>query len=167
MKLQPVVLSRGASKDSSIVLSTFVEISNRLCVFKGTTGLHVCNWYWNETRGNGLGYCRQWTTDLNHSGRCLLCHVVDSGLVPEPVTALHCVVHVPSPVVLLHVAQGCIDTSLCGGGKGGERRGGGRGGGRGERDGGRGGGEGGGGEGGGSCIDTSLCGAVGVKSKRW
>ena len=54
---------------------------------------------------------------------------MDSGLVPEPVTALHCVIHVPPPVVLLHVAQGCIDTSLCGGRKGERRGGGGRGGG--------------------------------------
>ena len=64
---------------------------------------------------------------LNHSGRSLFGHVVDGILITEPVTALDRVVpkeelgtirkkmvrlHVPSPVVLLHVAKSSINASL-------------------------------------------------------
>lgn len=44
--------------------------------------------------------------------RCLLAHIVDSILIPEPVTSLDCVVGVPAPVVVMHVAEGSIDASL-------------------------------------------------------
>lgn len=37
---------------------------------------------------------------------------MNSVLVTEPVGALHCVVHVPSPVVLVHVAEGGVDATL-------------------------------------------------------
>lgn len=50
---------------------------------------------------------------LHDSSRGLLRHVVDSILVSEPVGSLHRVVEMPSPVVLLHVPQSCIDSSLC------------------------------------------------------
>ena len=49
---------------------------------------------------------------LNHGGGGLLCHVVDGILVPQPVRALHGVIEVPPPVVLLHVPQSGIDSSL-------------------------------------------------------
>ena len=49
---------------------------------------------------------------LHHRGRGLLRHVVDGILVPQPVGALHSVVEVPPPVVLLHVPQGGVDPSL-------------------------------------------------------
>jgi hypothetical protein len=39
---------------------------------------------------------------------------VDGILITEPVTALDGVVSVPSPVVLVHVAERCVDSSLCG-----------------------------------------------------
>jgi hypothetical protein len=39
---------------------------------------------------------------------------VDRILVAQPIGSLHCVVHVPLPVVVLHVAQGCIDATLSG-----------------------------------------------------
>jgi len=39
-------------------------------------------------------------------------HVLDSVLITEPVTALDSVVEVPSPVVLVHVSKGRVDTSL-------------------------------------------------------
>ena len=51
-------------------------------------------------------------TYLNNSIRRLPAHVVNSILVTQPVRSLHSVVHVPSPVVLSHVAQGGIDTTL-------------------------------------------------------
>lgn len=39
-------------------------------------------------------------------------HVVDGVLITEPVGALDSIVHVPSPVILVHVAQGGVDTTL-------------------------------------------------------
>ena len=49
---------------------------------------------------------------------CFLCHVMDGILVSKPVTALDRIVHMPNPVILLHVAQCRIDASLCGHGVG-------------------------------------------------
>lgn len=49
---------------------------------------------------------------LHHGGRGLLRHVVDGILVSQPVGALHGVVEVPPPVVLLHVPQGGVDPPL-------------------------------------------------------
>lgn len=49
---------------------------------------------------------------LHYSSRSLLCHVVDSILVSQPVRSLHCVVEMPSPIILLHVPQSGIDTTL-------------------------------------------------------
>ena len=46
----------------------------------------------------------------------LSCHVVDGVLVTEPVGALDRVVHVPAPVVLVHVAEGGVDATLGGDG---------------------------------------------------
>ena len=53
---------------------------------------------------------------LDHSSWCLSGHVVDGVLVSEPVRALDGVIHVPSPVVRLHVAEGRVDASLGGDG---------------------------------------------------
>ena len=39
-------------------------------------------------------------------------HVVDGILVAEPIGALDGVVHVPPPVVRLHVAQSSVDSAL-------------------------------------------------------
>lgn len=50
---------------------------------------------------------------LDHSLRRLARHVVDGVLVAQPVRSFHCVVHVPLPVVVLHVAEGRIDAALC------------------------------------------------------
>ena len=51
---------------------------------------------------------------LDDSSWCLSGHVVDGILVSEPVRALDGVIHVPSPVVRLHVAKGRVDASLGG-----------------------------------------------------
>ncbi len=50
--------------------------------------------------------------ELDNGGGSLTGHVVDSVLVTEPVGALDGVVHVPSPVVLVHVTQSSVDTAL-------------------------------------------------------
>lgn len=42
----------------------------------------------------------------------LSCHVVDGILVTQPVGAFDGVVHVPSPVIGLHVAEGGVDATL-------------------------------------------------------
>lgn len=39
-------------------------------------------------------------------------HVMDCVLVTEPIRSFHCVVHMPFPVIVLHVSQGCIDATL-------------------------------------------------------
>jgi len=55
----------------------------------------------------------------------LATHVVDSILVSEPVRSLDSIVHVPSPVILAHVSESSVDTSLGsnGVGTGGEKLG--------------------------------------------
>lgn len=53
---------------------------------------------------------------LDDGSRSLAGHVVNSVLVTEPVGSLDGIVHVPSPVVLVHVTQGSVDTALCGDG---------------------------------------------------
>ena len=47
----------------------------------------------------------------NRVGR-FLAHVLDRVLVTQPVRTFHCVIHVPAPVVLAHVAQRGADTAL-------------------------------------------------------
>ncbi len=39
-------------------------------------------------------------------------HIFDGVLVAEPVRPLHGVVHVPAPIVLAHIAEGCGDAAL-------------------------------------------------------
>merc|ERR1712172_422353 len=49
---------------------------------------------------------------LNDGGGRLSGHVVDCILVSKPVRAFDSVVHVPPPIIRLHVAEGCVDASL-------------------------------------------------------
>lgn len=49
---------------------------------------------------------------LHYSCRSLLCHVVNSILVSQPIRSLHGVIKMPPPVILLHVPQCCIDPTL-------------------------------------------------------
>ena len=49
---------------------------------------------------------------LTDSSWRLLTHVVNGVLVSKPVIALDSVVHMPSPVILGHVARSSIDTTL-------------------------------------------------------
>jgi hypothetical protein len=55
---------------------------------------------------------------LEDSFGCFLAHVVDCVLITEPVAALDSVVGVVTPVVFVHVAEGCVDAALCGHGMG-------------------------------------------------
>ena len=55
---------------------------------------------------------------LNDGGGRLAGHVVNSVLVTKPIGTLHGVVHVPSPVVLVHVSERGVDTTLGGHGVG-------------------------------------------------
>ena len=43
---------------------------------------------------------------------CLTTHVVDGILVSQPIASLNCVVCMPSPVVIVHIAQSRIDPAL-------------------------------------------------------
>ncbi|KAH3659027.1 hypothetical protein OGATHE_006753 [Ogataea polymorpha] len=49
---------------------------------------------------------------LNNRVWSLSGHVVDSVLVTKPIGTFHCVIHVPSPFVRVHVSQGRINTTL-------------------------------------------------------
>jgi len=51
---------------------------------------------------------------LDNGRRGLAGHVVNGILVAKPVGALDSVVHVPSPVILVHVAKGSVDATLRG-----------------------------------------------------
>ena len=44
--------------------------------------------------------------------RSLFAHVMDGILISQPVTSLDCVVCVPSPIVVVHIAKSSIDTTL-------------------------------------------------------
>lgn len=56
--------------------------------------------------------------ELDNGGGSLAGHVVNGVLVTEPVGALDGIVHVPSPVVLVHVAERGVDATLGGDGVG-------------------------------------------------
>lgn len=49
---------------------------------------------------------------LYHSLRSLLCHVMDSVLVSQPIRSLHRVIEMPPPVIALHVPQSGVDATL-------------------------------------------------------
>lgn len=49
---------------------------------------------------------------LDDGGGSFTGHVVDSVLVTQPVGALDGVVHVPSPIILVHVSKSSVDTTL-------------------------------------------------------
>ena len=49
---------------------------------------------------------------LNNRLWCLSCHVVDGILISKPIRTLDRVVHVPPPIVLVHVSEGRINSSL-------------------------------------------------------
>lgn len=52
--------------------------------------------------------------EFDNGGGSLTGHVVNSVLVTEPVRTLDGIVHVPSPVILVHVSESSIDTTLGG-----------------------------------------------------
>ena len=39
-------------------------------------------------------------------------HIVNGVLITEPIAAFHGIVEVPAPIILVHVTQGSVDTSL-------------------------------------------------------
>lgn len=52
--------------------------------------------------------------EFDNGGGSLTSHVVNSILITQPVRSLDGIVHVPSPVILVHVAKGSVDTTLSG-----------------------------------------------------
>jgi len=58
---------------------------------------------------------REWETiwlEFKHCSWSLLGHVMDGILITEPIWTLNGIKEVPFPVVLSHVSEGCIDTTL-------------------------------------------------------
>mmetsp|Transcript_13034 Transcript_13034/g.26880 ORF Transcript_13034/g.26880 Transcript_13034/m.26880 type:complete len:214 (-) Transcript_13034:92-733(-) len=49
---------------------------------------------------------------LDHRARCLLAHHLDCILIAKPIRAFDSVVKVPSPIVLGHISEGCVDPAL-------------------------------------------------------
>ncbi len=54
--------------------------------------------------------------EFDNGSRGLAGHVVNGILVAEPVGALDGIVHVPPPVILVHVPEGSVDATLGGNG---------------------------------------------------
>ena len=52
--------------------------------------------------------------ELTNGDRCLSSHVLDGILITKPVGALDCVIEVKSPVILVHVAESGVDSTLSG-----------------------------------------------------
>jgi hypothetical protein len=52
--------------------------------------------------------------ELNDGLRSFSCHVVNSILVSQPVGSLDRIVHMPPPIVLVHISQCSVDTPLRG-----------------------------------------------------
>jgi len=50
--------------------------------------------------------------EFQNGFRCLHGHVLNCILITEPVTSFHCIIKVPFPVILVHIAQSSINTSL-------------------------------------------------------
>lgn len=64
-----------------------------------------------------VGRSREWHSvvlQLDDSLGCFAGHVMDCVLISEPIGSLDCVVHVPLPVVVLHVAESGVDATLSG-----------------------------------------------------
>lgn len=51
---------------------------------------------------------------LQNSFRSLSAHVMDGVLISQPIASLYCIVCVPSPVIIVHISKGSVDTSLSG-----------------------------------------------------
>lgn len=65
-----------------------------------------------QTISYSRNYLLQIKPYLHYSLRSLLCHVMDSILVSQPIRSLHCVIEMPPPVIVLHVPQSSIDPTL-------------------------------------------------------
>ena len=50
--------------------------------------------------------------EFDNGSGCLTGHVVNGVLVTKPIRTLDGIVHVPSPVILVHVSESSIDTTL-------------------------------------------------------
>jgi hypothetical protein len=62
-----------------------------------------------------VGVTREWHSialQFDDGGWSLAAHILDGVLISEPIRSLDCVVRVPTPVVLAHVSNGSIDSSL-------------------------------------------------------
>lgn len=59
---------------------------------------------------------REWASvvlQFDNRSWCFSGHVMDRILISQPIRSLDGIVHMPSPIVLVHVPQSGIDTSLC------------------------------------------------------
>lgn len=66
--------------------------------------------------GNQISYIRMYLEHIKpylyYSLRSLLCHVMDSILVSQPIRSLHRIIEMPPPVIVLHVPQSGVDPTL-------------------------------------------------------
>jgi len=52
--------------------------------------------------------------EFSDSEGCLTSHVLHSVLISKPISTLYSIVEMPSPVILVHVTESCINTTLSG-----------------------------------------------------
>ena len=95
----------GTISDSaaSVSLSTLAEICGLT-----TEGSLVDLTVTCSAEGHTIGL------ELTDSDRSLPSHILDGILISEPVGALDCVIEVESPVILVHVAESGVDSTLSG-----------------------------------------------------
>ncbi len=99
----------GLATEGTLVAGKSVSPPMPLLVFTQPgpdTNLHL------SILGSGEGAAV--VLEFDDGGGSLTGHVVDGVLVTEPVGALDGIVHVPSPVVLVHVAERGVDAALGG-----------------------------------------------------
>lgn len=90
---------------TSVGLSSLSELS-RLSTESALVNLSIL----------GSGEWAAVVLELNDGSWRLAGHVVNSILISKPIRSLDGVVHVPSPIILVHVSESSIDSSLCGDG---------------------------------------------------
>ncbi len=114
----------GTASVSLATLAVLLRLTTEssLVTVRSKSVTRVCQLGWRGPNLHlaflGTGKGAAVVLELDNGGGSLTGHVVNGILVTEPVGALDGIVHVPSPVVLVHVAERGVDATLGGDGVG-------------------------------------------------